>query len=273
MRKTMNRLLRRLSYKAFCLIDRTITHKQRVAFIHVPKCAGKSVAAAIHNSMGSLLEPWINSRDARLAVRSVLPDASPLEIVEATPLYRQYLLSYLLRSGRKLIYGHLPVNKTLVEEYKNEVAFVTVLRDPVARWKSHYAYDKINNNDAMLLPVCNAGICLEEELDRVLDSARGRQFAFFSTMMLTGKFPSDLREAEILSRLAIETIKSFAVVGFTEDLTSFAEDFERVIGLKIHISRKNITAPQSFSDDASLYNRVLELLNLPKTTQRIAKTM
>jgi len=271
MRNTLNKLIRRVSSKSIRILDRVFTSRQRVAFIHIPKCAGKSVAAAIHNAMGSMLEPWINSRDARQAVHSVFPGGGPDEIFEATPLYRRYLLAYFLQSGRKLIYGHLPVGLELVEEFKKEVAFVTVLRNPVARWKSNYIYDKINNDDPFSPPYRDSGRCLEEELDEILGSVRGVQLAYVPTMMLTGKFPASLREAEYLSGRVIETLRNFAVVGFTDDLASFSLAFERATGSKIYIPRKNITSLQFSADNAALYKDLSALFEQPKITRSIEK--
>jgi len=268
----LKRVFRRISSKSLRTVDRMFTASQRVVFIHIPKCAGKSVAAAIHNAMGSLLEPWINSRHARLAVNSVLPDKVTSEKVEATARYRNYLLAYFLHSGRKLIYGHLPVNRQLVTEFSQEAAFVTVLRDPVARWKSHYIYDRISNPDPSMLPYRrNSGCDLEKELDAVLASDRGLQLAYVPTMMLTGRFPVSRSEAETLSRVIMETLKDFAVVGFTDDLPSFASSFERATGVKIHIPRKNITASQATDENGALYKNLSALLDQPAVTRKIKK--
>lgn len=271
MKFRINPLIRRAAGKSLRTLDRMFTVQQRVAFIHIPKCAGKSVAAAIHNAMGSLLEPWINSRHARLAVNSVLPDNVKSENVEATALYRNYLLAYFLHSGRKLIYGHLPVSRQLVEAFKKEVAFVTVLRDPVARWKSNYIYDRINNQDPSALPCRNSGCDLEKELNDLLQSDRALQLAYVPTMMLTGKFPASRSEAETLSQVMIETIKSFAVVGFTDDLPAFVSSFERATGVKIDVPRKNITALQSADENGILYKDLSALFERPAIIRKIEK--
>lgn len=271
MKYRFNRLIRRAAGKSLRTLDRMFTVQQRVAFIHIPKCAGKSVAAAIDNAMGSLLEPWINSRHARLAVNSVLPENVKSENVKATALYRNYLLAYFLHSGRKLIYGHLPVNRQLVAEFSQEAAFVTVLRDPVARWKSNYIYDRINNQDPSALPCRNSGCDLEKELDDLLQSDRALQLAYVPTMMLTGKFPASRSEAETLSQVMIETLKDFAVVGFTDDLPAFVSSFERTIGVKIDVPRKNITASQATDENGALYKTLSALLDRPAVIRKIEK--
>ncbi len=242
---------------------------RRVAFIHIPKCAGTAVDDAIRRELGRPHEPRVNDAAARRAARLMIGGNDSARFAEGTPAYRRYLLAYHLCRGWRFISGHLPVNTDLLQEFRDQVAFVTVLREPVERWKSHYLFDKLTNREPLLQPCRTSSLSPGDELRRVLDSPLGRHLASVPTMFLAGRFPGDRDDAASLAGDVQRNLRLFAVVGFTDAMEHFEQDFHRAVGVRIRIGRKNETAAGLGPADEPLYREVVERLKQPDITAAI----
>jgi hypothetical protein len=244
---------------------------RRVAFIHIPKCAGMAVDAAIRCKIGRPEEPRVDGAAARRAARLLIGGNDPVRFADGTPAYRRFLLAYHLCRGGTFVSGHLPVDTALLEAFRTQVAFVTVLRHPVERWKSHYLFDKLHNRDLVLQPCRNSSLGIEDELRGVLDSPQGWHLATVPTMILAGRFPKDREEALGLAKDVHRNLALFAVVGFTDSLDRFESDFYRAVGVQIKIGRENETRAGLDPADEPLHRTLKELLNRPDIDAAITR--
>ena len=61
--------------------------------------------------------------------------------------YRSQVAANYLFKNYPIVSGHFHINKNIIHSYKEKYNFITILRDPVERFISHYKYNKVNNND------------------------------------------------------------------------------------------------------------------------------
>ena len=241
-----------------------------IVYTHIPKCGGTSVDAAIRSCIGRADQPRINPVAARKAGQLVADTSDPVAFVEQNSQYLQYLLCYHLNLGWRFVSGHLPVNSDVLEFYK-QYKFVTILRDPIERWTSHYLFNKMTNPDPMVPPSKEFPGTIEEEFDQLIDSGRGQQMGSLITMMLTGRYPKSRDEATDLSLQASRNIERFSVIGFLHNLKDFEVKFSKLTSTDIRIGHKNQTERDHINDQQNRYYELKEFLKLRDAKNRIAE--
>jgi len=112
---------------------------KRIFFCHVPKCAGTSLSRAIaRQAYPAYQAVLIPNFSVRLEAAKDASTIFALPKVEA----RQIILCYHLALDRyKFGTGHVYCRPKLVDAYRKKWHFVTILRNPVDRWISEYAYN------------------------------------------------------------------------------------------------------------------------------------
>lgn len=135
-----------VSKKKHCCLPRPIV------FVHVPRCAGTSIVEAIRSECNVSNAGRIDPIRVRKAAELILGADDPDAFFTAYPALQQYLLAYILKEGYSVVSGHLPAGTSLLEEFTHAHTFMTVLRDPVDRWISHYIFNKLTNDDPLVQP-------------------------------------------------------------------------------------------------------------------------
>lgn len=200
-----------------------------VVFVHVPKCGGTSVEEAL-TSAYPLSRVRVDSERSAAAAKAVLPAGSTTrEVLVAASRMRSHVLEYMLGCGYGCITGHAPLRPQMLEAFGDYHAFVTLLRHPVARFKSHYAYSFRSGRHGEIA----------EPLEAFLDTPRARDIAeLFLKYFALGETGAPFDRASAIAQ-SKATLEKMAVVGFVDDMDGFAADLTRSLGRPIKIGHAN----------------------------------
>ncbi|MBI4820049.1 MAG: sulfotransferase family 2 domain-containing protein [Deltaproteobacteria bacterium] len=197
--------------------------RHNVAFIHMPKCGGTSLTEALCALYGPGRRTLLDSRASKRGA-----DELGIGLLR----FRRSLLAYeLRRAGEgRLVAGHYPVDAEAVSEFGSRWRFVTVLRDPVERWISHYFYNR---------SLRDSPFHISADLGSYLDSGDARSLGCLYARHLLGIEGANLTDQQV--EAAKRVLSSFALVGIAERLDDFAAEFGRKFGRSLEIGRKNVS--------------------------------
>lgn len=205
----------------------TLAIDQKIFFLHIPKCGGTSLRLAIENAFNFPKEAKNN--DFHLDVMALDSSAHTLDrpIIE---LKRDVLNYCMAHKSYRYISGHFAYSDKAMETYSNEWKYITILRDPVAKWFSQYFYNRHKNNDHYKL-----NCTLEEFL--ATDEAKhlGRNYSY----LLVDGISSEEAATDAAINQAITNLEKFALVGVLEHLDWFCKDFQTTFGAKLKIEERN----------------------------------
>lgn len=151
---------------------------------------------------------------------------------------RHHLFIYYMNQGIRYISGHVCFSDLAYHHFKNNYQFITVLRNPVKRWISHFFFNtakpsgdphKINNDIATFLKT-------EQAKDY------GHQYVkYIGGVDPTGEYTKQ----QAIDR-AKDNLNKFSLVGCLEDLPKFKRQFAKRFKVKLQIAKKN-KGPKSSS--------------------------
>lgn len=198
---------------------------ERLFFLHVPKCGGTSIDVALRDAYRragadvAYLDPHASTRAAEMLGQDM-----------AT--YRGRLLLYhMAQQPTRYISGHFTYVDAAWEHFGNAWRYVTVLRDPVARWFSNYFYNKYKTKSDHFR--------IEQPIDEFVETERARSYGFNYVRSLTDGIPVEEAGSDAAIEQAIHNLSHFTVVGVLEHLDTFARDCETVFGIQLPIGHRN----------------------------------
>lgn len=212
------------------LLDPPINN-YRVFFFHIAKCGGTSISNAIVNCY----KPWrldrlntivtLNESAARFADENSIGEGNHV---------RRDLLNYMMSLPHvKCISGHFHYSNVAHEIYQDQWHFVTVLRNPVDRWFSHYQYN------------AREGVPQKYKIDLPLEKFVETKLAVSFGRAFVDEVTEDLDKKNIgieeLSEKALERYKKFSLIGTIGDSMEFARKFEIKFNHKLNIKHLNKT--------------------------------
>ncbi len=214
--------------------------KEKIFFLHVPKCGGNSIKDSLKRNYLSLgckqertfiyIQSTAENRVARMLGEEESTEFSvPFDCVLRVPEY--LLLYHMNQSHVRCIVGHVPFSEIAYRNFSHQYAFITILRDPVERWISEYFYNRSHSR-------ANANMTMEDYLESPYGSAQGTQYVLY----LGGRSNRNDHESRQAVQRALRNIDRFAVIGFLEDLSLFEQQFRHRFGVRVDIGRKNVTA-------------------------------
>ena len=204
-----------------------------VLFLHLPKCGGTSLTAALSGTVA--LPQRIGVIDA-LATRraAAVLSAGRDDLVTCHEDLDQGAETFALRKAQmltlmaqdcRLVHGHVFYDPDALAAMGGRYALVTMMRDPVARALSNYRM------------AVRAGV-IPDDPEGWLSGPVGRRMAQSATRYLSGQHTIDnLPTALDAARHALDR---FALVGVLEDMEGFAADFARRFGIRPSIPRLNV---------------------------------
>jgi hypothetical protein len=202
---------------------------QRVVFHHVPKCGGTSVGRGLRKRY--LLSQATVTPESSFRAFEAFTGRTDRErmLVDVLDLREQMML-YLLFEDVRCVSLHVRFSPVAYERFSDQYKFITVLREPIARFLSHYnwSHDK---------PQAHARI--EEDFETFLQTERaGRLGATY--VEYYGGLPKDTDiRSEAAIRSAIVNLRKFNVVGDISDVPAFQRDLRRELGVQVRIRHEN----------------------------------
>jgi hypothetical protein len=146
--------------------------------------------------------------------------------------FREQMLLYWLFEDIRCVALHVRFSIPAYERFHGRYKFITILREPVSRFISHYfwSYNKPN-----------AHANIEYDLHTFLDTDRARRLGATYVEFFSG-LP---KEADILTpeaaEAAVSNLRKFDVVGRLDDLKGFEQSIKRELGVRIKVGHHNKT--------------------------------
>ncbi len=255
--------MKKLIVRSARLLNRTVSYKgPKVAFIHIPKCGGSSLKNALYRKLDPFSRykfKYDQAHDAaRLTNNKTLLDSGITDDFEQL----KFLLCYHLNGDHRFLHGHFPVTADILEHYKSEFHFVTLLRDPVDRWKSNYLFNKgLPDPDSIKVPSKTYQGTIEDEFTEVVESGTGLLMGALTSSFLAGRYPADQNDALGLSKTAVSNLQLFSQIGTLDKLEKFTQQLSDLTGKKLSVRTDNKTRLLYFGENEEKYHLVQEFLD------------
>ena len=209
----------------------------RIIYIHVPKCGGSSFGPALRlRYLTSHACIALNEGDPRLTgTDRILSDYSA----------RRRALRAHVEAGKRLIKGHVQYDAQLHEGAARDYRFVTMLRDPVDRFVSHYHYIQRKHPDP------GRASTLEGFLDTPDAQRLASQYLFY----FGGHWQGPGVNARVLIDRAIRNLTRFELVGDLASPEVFLSGLRRLTLTPLLHLRRNL-APVPLSVPTKLRPRI-----------------
>jgi hypothetical protein len=218
----------------------------RIFFLHIAKCGGTSIS----NAIVKCYKPWrpgnihtvvnLNEEAARFAEQHA---------VASYRLVRRDLLNYMMALPNvKCVSGHFQYSNAAHEIFQDQWHFVTVLRDPVTRWLSHYRFNSAKGRLAM-------------PIEEFIETKQGQSFGRAFVDEITEDLDKNTLGIDALISIALSRYRKFSVIGTIEDTWGFAQKFEERFHQKLRIPHLNRTPGSHGQDDVptKILQRITDL--------------
>ena len=211
-----------------------------IVYIHVPKCGGSSFSAALKlRYIFSQETISLNQGDPRLKGHDyILSDYNS----------RDAQLGTSMSKNTKLISGHVRYNPAMHRFGADKYSFITLLRDPVQRFVSHYNYLQRQHPDP------NRPSALDAFLETD-DAARIASQYLFYFARYEHNAPTNKQAAV---QRAIDNLRQFSLIGDLSSPAQFASALARMSGMPLPVWHRN-KAPNPTYVPPRLYSKISDL--------------
>lgn len=192
-----------------------------LVYIHVPKCGGSSFGATLRlRYFWSHATITLDQGDPALS-----GEARILSDYDA----RRAQLGRLLQQGPRLITGHVRYDPRLHGPAGRDYDVVTLLRDPVARFLSHYRYLQRRHPDPDR----------PDRLEVFLASRDARRLASQYLFYFAGQSQTEMGDPAPAIRRAIRNLQRFKLVGDLTRPRDFQRALSRIVSAPLPLWRRN----------------------------------
>ncbi len=250
--------------------------QNKVAFIHLAKCGGISIDNALREQLAQPGERKIVR--SPIIASSLHKFGKEIKNIDDACEFGEYhintlqdILLYHLNLSWHYVSGHLAVNQKLLNNYHSQYKFVTVMRNPIERFKSNYIFNKLTNQLAIMPPCINENTDLIKEANEIVFGKRGWQMANMQTAFLVGRYPQNQQDACNMQAEFSHNIKQFTVVGVLEDLSTFTTRCKTTLNIDLNIKKRNQTNTQLTKKQLNTQSELLNYFNEPKVQKKLTE--
>jgi hypothetical protein len=207
----------------------------RIVFHHVPKCGGTSVGRSLRRAY-ILSQGTVTPEESFRAFAACAGSERKDELLAGVLQFREVMLLYMMYSDVRCVSAHIPFSNVAHDRFHGKYLFVTLLRDPVERFISHFfwSYGKAH---------AHGGI--DEELADFLGSERARALGSTFVRYFSGRPPGYGSTLTQGVDQAIRNLRLMDHVGFLDDVARFGTTLRELTGKRMRIGRENVGAHKS----------------------------
>ncbi|KEP68734.1 hypothetical protein DL1_09110 [Thioclava dalianensis] len=202
----------------------------RFVFHHVPKCGGTSVGRALRKRY--LLSQATVKPEASFgafALYTGRQDHAAM-LVDVAALREQIML-YHMCDGVRGLSLHVPFSEPAHARFAQHYRFITILRDPVARFVSHFRWSHGRSADHA---------AISEDLVAFLETDRARRLgASYVEYFAGAPMARELGDPALIARAIANLNTKFDVVGRLDDLGGFIAQIQKVLGVRLRVGHEN----------------------------------
>ena len=221
----------------------------KIFFCHIPKCAGTALSKAISRQVYPAYQQLLIPNYAvNLEAGKNAASICHLSKVEARQVINAYNLSL---DKYKYGHGHVYCRPDLVDAFRDQWHFITILRNPIERWISEYTYNTYKSHKW-----AKNILSLEDYLLSEKGKGTAESFLrYFSNI----PYPYE-GETQIYIEEAVKNLRSFSVVGTLEDFDGWCNRFETVFGTKLVVKRTNTSPKKETSEQIKNDDRIMKMI-------------
>jgi len=222
--------------------------KYHVVNHHIPKCSGKSLVRAFRSKQLFTIET-MKTIDEQAYINVIDNDSKSHFDNRFNFDFKKNLVKYYMEKGSSFISGHVPFFEYRPKNFSYKR--ITVVREPVTRFLSHYNMCTTGLSRFRYLP---SSISLEEFIKTDIARYWGRMQCIF----ISGRPSLDIDENDLL-QLALKSAESFDLIGFQHDILNFNQKLNEILNTNIKI-RKLKDSKKSTVNKDTINQKQLELI-------------
>jgi hypothetical protein len=205
---------------------------QPLVFMHIPKCGGTSVLAALLSRCNDGSAAIVSAAGSYEASRLIYQtdEEDPEKMWDRCLLLREHLLTYFMTVGCELISGHFAFSARAKAAYPR-YQWMTMLRHPIDRWISNYLYNRHKTNSAHLR--------ITQSAEEFVDTPRAHMWGSLYVRYLSGRSDTSHPASAGAVNLAKAHLRQFNLVGILEQPQTLGTSAVRVLGGPVTLSRLN----------------------------------
>lgn len=204
-------------------------HSRRVVFHHVPKCGGTSVGRALRKRY-LLSEATVDPESSFRAYQAFTGSADRESLLVDILDFREQMLLYLMYQDVRCVSAHVRFSDVAYARFKDRYRFITILREPISRFISHYHWNSRMTDDHGHFDL---------PFEEFLETGRALRYGAMYVEYFSGlPKEADIRSQEAVDA-AVENLGKFDVIGYLDNLQAFQAAIKDVLSVRIRIGHEN----------------------------------